>query len=266
VRLDSNVLGRVLLQLAVGVAHWSGIAHAEVPCKTPTYVIAAEYDDPVAQVVGYMHVSVPPGDFTRANLVCIAHAIRESRPSDAPLMVMFFASLAAVEEIPDVMASPLVNKFVRAVYVLQPEKPHERLTLTPLGYGAGALSDDDSAPEMDDDRCESTFDGRCLLACDVPPDQADGFTGSVLLSARLQKAGTFDQVRILQQATNNTVPASTIARAAVNNLKSLWFEPSDRDRRVRVTYRFGVGAARMPQSDFVLDYTPEQAIRFRLIR
>lgn len=264
--LLNKLLGGALLQLVVGAAHMTGVVYAAAPCKAPRYIVAAEHRDPVDQQVGYMHVSVAAGDFTRANLICIVETIRESRSSNAPLMVMFFASTAAVEEMPDLMTSPGVNGRVRAVYVLQPEKPHERLTLTPLGYGGGVLSDDPTAPEMYDDGCKDALDGRCLLACDVLGDEADAFSGSVVLSARVQKAGTFDQVRILNEASNNTIPASTIARVAVKNLKTLWFEPADRERRVRVTYRFGVWASSSPDSDFAINYSPYHAVRIQLTK
>lgn len=255
-----------MLQLAASMVCVTGVARAEVPCKTPPFIIAASHTDPVDQVVGYMHVSVPPGEFTRANLICIVQAIRGPRPSNAPLMIMFFASTAEVTEIPDLVMSPRVNELVRAVYVFQQEKPHERLTLTPLGYGGGVLSDDPTAPEMYDEHCDDALDGRCLLACDVPSDEADGFTGSVVLSARLRKDGTFDHVRILTQVSNNTIPASTVARAAVKNLRAFWFEPSDRERRARATYRFGVGASRLPESGFSIDFSPYQVVRIRLTK
>jgi hypothetical protein len=57
---------------------------------------------------------------------------------------------------------------------------------------------------------------------------------------------------------------SVIARAAVDNLKSFWVEPSARESRVRATYRFGVGASTLPKSDLSIDFSPEHVVRIRI--
>ncbi len=267
VRLGSRSLRAVALQVGVSTILFAGVAHAAEPCKTVTYLVGVSLNDPASNIPGYMQISVPRGEFTVANLICIVRAIRESRQSDSPLMIMFFASTAPIKELPDAIESPRVNALVRAVYVLQPDKPHERLSLTPFGYGAGVLSSGDGLRlDNDEAHCVLALDGRCVLTCEVLDEAAEGFTGSVRLSGRVTRDGTVDQIRVLNQSSNNTIPASMIARAAVSNLKSLWLEPSERESHFLATYRFGVGASTLGKSDLSIDFSPEEALRIRVAR
>lgn len=234
------------------------VAHASAQCVTPRYKDGQLMHSSAADVD--LTVSIDVGDLTRANLACLAHAIRERYPNRKTITVLVFTSVDAAanyrvsqsDDAPDRNAEKAkrrdyhwVRRQLHAMYSFNADRGDDFIAIKPLGNDEPLPYDTSlPLPLTGTSHCRYEINNRCIVVVDdlrYPLDAyQDGVTGSVTLTGSVGADGKVTHIRVAEEPK---VPAAYVrgfVEHATTHLRSWRVERFDRTDAVRVTYSFTI--------------------------
>ena len=218
-------------------------------CVAPAYFVAVDNTSRYRDVPGYLQVSLARPAFTLPNLDCLVRTLKASYFSDFGLTIFVFDQRYYAGEFVPALMEPtekalLTYQQLRAMYVFEPSKHQESITITPLGYGSDSRFDSridvaSAAPQ----HCRYGLKNRCLFAVDAQgldnDERLSGFSGAVVVKGAIGPGGDVRRARITATRGTSAPTLKRVSTTALASMKTWWFEPASREDSVQITFLFG---------------------------
>lgn len=232
-----------------------------------------------------MHISVPRGDFTIDNVLCLAETLRTQHREWKDVVVLFFSSDEAAEsfdasgmadfrEVVDasgrIVATENIGRFrkeLRALSVFDVEKHEDYIEITPLGLKSGTpYTTRIELPVTRKAHCRIELRDRCVLAMDEIAFQDEALrarvANAVTLTGHIRPDGTVADVQVVSARGTSGEVTDRLVAASVANLRTWWVEPAPRQDKFRITYSYLVDSS-LPRGHVSVQFAMPDRITIR---
>lgn len=253
------------------IVTFGGAAFAS--CKAPHYRKGVIWENSQAETI--MQISIRLEDFKPLRLVCLAQALKEKYPDRKMMAISIFSSHNAAKyyriHSGDIVG-PTTNwaAQMHGTYLYDADKHLEYVEMLPLGAYSSFTTRID-LPAQNDFECRLEINRRCLVALehiDYPGDLLKAHvSGIVSLTGMIARDGRLRSVKAIDADATPTNSKLGLMEAAVDNLKTWRFEPTDRESFIQIKYSYviddSVAAGETLGSEFHLP--SEVVIRARVL-
>jgi TonB family protein len=218
-------------------------------CQAPRFHKGQDYGASV-------FVSIRPSDFTLNKLTCLARRLREARQERKSLGVLFFSSRDAAKYFQPPGSVDFEpgwppgrvewRTHLHALYSFDAAKHEESLKILPLGYEtAPTLVTTIDLPLATTPHCHMEIRDRCLMAVlkEITYPQAAlkaNASGKVVLTGTINRDGRVRSLRVAEADVNPSDERESLAKAALQNLRTWQFDAPEYDDPIRITYSYTI--------------------------
>jgi len=232
-------------------------AVSRAACEMPRYYVVRDFVGPQHEK-GALQLWVRPQEFRLDHLICLVQTLDAQHPEWRDVTLLLFSSEEAAEKFEPggmsifrniidatgkIVAVEDVGRFkreLRGLYVLKASTHERYLSITPLGLEGGEAFDTKiEFPLTSQPHCRHEVDYRCLFGLEpfVYPKAAliAKMSGSVTVRGVIARDGT---VKATIVTTSQASANDPLAKAALQNLSTWWFERADKPDSFEITYSF----------------------------
>jgi hypothetical protein len=227
--------------LFVVLLFFSGTLYAYGDCRVPHYRIGATYDNKAPNVL--LNIAVRPEDLAPERLICLVNVLKKRYQAPEIGIGIFSSYKAASNYIPLTVEYPknavLWASQQHAIYYYNAEKLEEYLLLLPDGLTMEPSSSFNTRidlPVTGSPRCKVEVRGRCLLEFEHIAASTEHGSGTVTLTAQIERSGAVTDVRVIDPDIDPSSQKKALSGFATQNLRSWRFERSQTKDAIRIAY------------------------------
>jgi hypothetical protein len=216
-----------------------GAPHARAQCRAPHYRVGKI--NKFAAPAVYLDIAIKQEDFARDKLICLANILQRKYGGPEISVRIFDSYEAALNYHP--MAEYTRNEASwqsrqHALYYYNGAKHEEYVLLIPDGLRSAHSSFDTriDLPLTARPLCRLEIHNRCLLMFDHIGATTESGSGTVTLTAQIEKSGRVINVRVADPGSITSGQLHALGDFAVRNLKSWRFEQGQNKENLRITY------------------------------
>jgi hypothetical protein len=212
-------------------------------CHAPKYRQGLTLVDSKSEAVA--NISIDLKDFTPSKLSCLAGILNDRYRGRKRITVSIFSSPeAATHSMAVLPPEPTKVDYERlaqlhAYYLYDAETREDYIVLMPdpmIGNPNAPTNTKINLTALAAPACKLEINNRCLLKFQHIRLTGQDESGSITLSARIERNGSVSSVRVIDGNTNPSSPQHALAYFALQNLKSWHFERSQHEDAIKIVY------------------------------